>query len=346
MLTYGGTTFTYTANGELLTKTDSTGTTTYTYDAMGSLIAVNLPNGTLIEYVTDGKYRRIGKMVNGVVTKQWLYHSQLKPVAELDGAGNLVAQFVYGTKGNVPDLVIRGGVNYRIISDQLGSPVLAINAASSTDIPFQATYLAFGARTLAGGADDWMPFGFAGGIFDPDTQLTRFGGRDYDAQSGRWISKDPIKSDGGDTNLYRYASLDPVNEKDISGLDTFMCTKPLHALGSFGQSVYGPAWYNPLYHQYVCVTDSSGVIVCGGQDRTGSAFFPGSPGKPSNDQWPMQGEQGSCQNVDDRKCVDNCMVGLINSPQRPWYAIGPQGTDCQEWAGDALASCQAQCQGQ
>jgi len=42
------------------------------------------------------------------------YHSQLKPVAELDGSGNLVSEFIYGTKGNVPDLVIRGGATYRL----------------------------------------------------------------------------------------------------------------------------------------------------------------------------------------------------------------------------------------
>src|SRR5512142_3589485 len=76
LLTYGGTTFTYTANGELRTKTDSTGTTTYTYDAVGSLIAVSLPDGRLVEYVTDGEGRRIGKIVNGVLVKQWLYRDQ------------------------------------------------------------------------------------------------------------------------------------------------------------------------------------------------------------------------------------------------------------------------------
>jgi len=340
LLTYGDTTFTYTANGEVRTKTDSTGTTTYTYDAMGSLIAVSLPDGRLIEYVTDGKGRRIGKMVNGVLTKQWIYHSQLKPVAELDGTGNLVSEFIYGTKGNIPDLAIRGGVTYRIASDQLGSPVLAINTANSSDIPFQATYSAFGIRTLAGGTDDWTPFGLAGGIYDPDTKLIRFGAREYDAQLGRWVSKDPIKFDGGDTNLYRYASLDPINEKDISGLDTFMCTKPLHSWGSFGQTIYGPSWYNLFYHQFVCVTDSSGVIACGGQDRSGGPF--NSPGKPSNDSWPTDGEKGSCQNVDDSKCVDNCMVKHINDPSRPTYGI-PFGTDCQEWADDTLSTCQAEC---
>jgi RHS repeat-associated protein len=192
LLTYGDATFTYTANGEMRTKTDASGTTTYTYDAVGSLIAVSLPDGRLIEYVTDGKGRRIGKLVNGVLVKQWLYRDQLKPVAELDGSGNIIAEFIYGTKANVPDLVIRGGNTYRIVSDQLGSPVLAVNAANSTDVPFQATYSSWGKRTLVAGSDDWIPSGFAGGQFDADTNLTRFGARDYEAALGRWVSKDRI----------------------------------------------------------------------------------------------------------------------------------------------------------
>jgi RHS repeat-associated protein len=220
LLTYGGVTFTYTANGEIRTKTDSTGTTTYTYDAMGSLIGVNLPDGRLIEYVTDGKGRRIGKMVNGVLTKQWIYRDQLKQVAELDSAGNLVGQFIYGTKANVPVLVIRSGVSYRVISDQLGSPVLAVNVANSSDIQFQATYSAFGERTLVAGTDDWMPFGFAGGIYDLDTKLTRFGAREFNATLGRWVSKDPIRFEGRQANIYVYVRNDPVNKRDPSGLSS------------------------------------------------------------------------------------------------------------------------------
>ena len=44
--------------------------------------------------------------------------------------------------------------------------------------------------------------GFAGGLYDPDTGLVRFGARDYDAVVGRWITKDPI-SFGGRTTKFR-----------------------------------------------------------------------------------------------------------------------------------------------
>ena len=94
LLSYGGSTYTYTANGELASKTSATGTTTYNYDVLGNLMSVTLPDGTLIEYVIDGRNRRIGKKVNGVLVQGFLYSDQLNPVAELDGSGNVVSRFI------------------------------------------------------------------------------------------------------------------------------------------------------------------------------------------------------------------------------------------------------------
>ncbi|MFN3988491.1 MAG: RHS repeat-associated core domain-containing protein, partial [Rhodocyclaceae bacterium] len=56
-----------------------------------------------------------------------------------------------------------------------------------------------------------------GGVYDRDTGLTRFGARDYDAETGRWTAKDPILFAGGDTNLYGYADRNPVNFTDPTG---------------------------------------------------------------------------------------------------------------------------------
>ncbi len=64
----------------------------------------------------------------------------------------------------------------------------------------------------------FQPFGFAGGLYDPDTKLTHFGAREYDASVGRWLTKDPILFAGGDTNLYGYVLQDPINWIDPSGL--------------------------------------------------------------------------------------------------------------------------------
>ncbi|MDO9181874.1 MAG: RHS repeat-associated core domain-containing protein, partial [Bacteriovorax sp.] len=50
------------------------------------------------------------------------------------------------------------------------------------------------------------------------TKLVRFGLRDFDSEIGRWTSKDVIRFDAGDTNLYGYVLTDPVNFVDPSGL--------------------------------------------------------------------------------------------------------------------------------
>ena len=62
-------TYTYTDNGELLTKTEGTQVTQYKYDVLGNLLSVTLPSGNLIEYVIDARNRRTGKKVDGVLQK-------------------------------------------------------------------------------------------------------------------------------------------------------------------------------------------------------------------------------------------------------------------------------------
>ena len=64
----------------------------------------------------------------------------------------------------------------------------------------------------------FQPFGFAGGLYETDTGLVRFGARDYDASVGRWTNKDPILFAGGDSNLYGYVVENPVNFFDRNGL--------------------------------------------------------------------------------------------------------------------------------
>ncbi|EIJ42390.1 RHS repeat-associated core domain protein [Beggiatoa alba B18LD] len=141
---------------------------------------------------------RVGKKVNGVLTQGFIYQGKLKPVAQLDGQGNLVARFVYASKANIPDYILKNGNTYRVISDHLGSPRLIIDVQTGT-IAQRLNYDAFGNIT-----PEFQPFGFAGGLYDVDTKLTRFGARDYEAETERWTSKDPINFKGGSANLFEY----------------------------------------------------------------------------------------------------------------------------------------------
>ena len=89
-------------------------------------------------YASKGKVRNWGQgqklgsglyfgiKCDGTLVQGFLYQNALNPIVELDGNGNLVSRFVYASKGNVPDYMVKGGVTYRIISDHLGSPRLVM----------------------------------------------------------------------------------------------------------------------------------------------------------------------------------------------------------------------------
>lgn len=128
--------------------------------------------------------------------------------AQLDGNGALVSRFVYGSQDTTPDYVVQGSTTYRIISDHLGSPRLVVNVATGAIVE-QIDYDAFGSVTQDSNPG-FLPFGFAGGLYDPDTGLVRFGARDYDPQVGRWTTKYPMGFAGGQTNLYTYVGNDPT----------------------------------------------------------------------------------------------------------------------------------------
>ncbi len=219
LLSYGDASYSYTANGELTAKIVGPETTSYEYDVLANLRRVVLPDGTDIEYVVDGSNRRVGRTVNGVVEGGWLYWGQLNPVAELDANGVLVSRFVYGSRGNVPDYMIRGGVTYRIVADHLGSVRLVVNVATG-DVAQRLDYDEWG-NVLVDTNPGFQPFGYAGGLYEERTGLVRFGTRDYDPHVGRWTLKDPIRFRGGRANLYGYARLDPINFLDPSGFQLY-----------------------------------------------------------------------------------------------------------------------------
>jgi RHS repeat-associated protein len=216
MLSYGDNSYTYTANGDLMVKTDTVGTTTYTHDALGNLEQVNLPNNDVISYTYDGRNRRIAKMVNGTVTERFVYQNQLKPAAKVDASGNVLEQYIYGTRINTPDYIIKNSEKYRVVSDERGSVRLVVKVSDGT-VAQQIDYNEFGI-VIADSNPGFQPFYYAGGVYDLDTQLVKFGARDYDPATGRWLQKEPLGFNGSD-NFYSYCDGDPVNRIDVDGLD-------------------------------------------------------------------------------------------------------------------------------
>ncbi|NLT50091.1 MAG: RHS repeat-associated core domain-containing protein [Ignavibacteria bacterium] len=77
----------------------------------------------------------------------------------------------------------------------------------------------WGNLTAQTGNAEWLnyDFTFAGGLYDPDTKLVRFGARDYDPEIGRWLDKEPLGF-AGSNNFYSYCYNDPINYNDPTGL--------------------------------------------------------------------------------------------------------------------------------
>jgi len=114
----------------------------------------------------------------------------------------------------MPISMTQNGQKYYLHYDQIGTLKAVSN--SNQRVIKKITYDSYGNILNETNQSFNVPFGFAGGLYDHDTKLTRFGYRDYDAYSGKWTAKDPI--DFGDSNLYGYVLGDPISSFDLNGL--------------------------------------------------------------------------------------------------------------------------------
>jgi RHS repeat-associated protein len=237
LMAYGATTFEYNDAGQLTQKVEGAQTTQYVYGVSGELQQVTLPSGQVVEYEHDALQRRVARKVDGAYTHRFLYGDNINPVAEVDASGDTVSTFVYGTGLNVPDYMVRGGSTYYFVRDHLGSVRFVVDAVDG-EIAQELQYDEFGQVSFDSNPG-FQPFGYAGGLYDPDTGLVRFGARDYDPHIGRWTAPDPIGFDGGEENLYSYTGNAPIVWVDPTGnflLPIFLGA----ALGAAGNAfVYG-----------------------------------------------------------------------------------------------------------
>ncbi|MGF1580034.1 MAG: RHS repeat-associated core domain-containing protein [Gemmataceae bacterium] len=78
-------------------------------------------------------------------------------------------------------------------------------------------YDAFGNITSESNASFGDRYKWTGREYDTETGLQYNRARYYDPAIGRWIHRDPIGFDAGDSNLYRYVNNAPVMNTDPSG---------------------------------------------------------------------------------------------------------------------------------
>ena len=215
LVVYGDNTYLYDDDGYLTEKTTPNGTTTYTYGTLGELLEVITPTET-ITYKHNANNQRVAKLIDGVVVEKYLWADLTTLLVTYDANDTLKQRFEYAD-GRMPvAMTDANNIKYYLHYDQVGS----LRAVSDTqmNIVKEITYDTFGNILTDSNPSLKVPFGFAGGLYDSDTKLTRFGYRDYDAFTGKWTAKDPIGFQGGDSNLYGYVLGDPVGGFDPMGL--------------------------------------------------------------------------------------------------------------------------------
>ena len=214
---FGSRAYFFNNNGDATGFQYSTGArASFNYDVFGSMKSGAPTSGVVFNYANDGLHRRVSKTIGSTVQWRALYQDSIRMAAQINPlTGTITQEYVYGLGRNVPDYLVAAGVEYRILTDHLGSPRFVVKAADGTIVE-RLNYDTVG-RITRDSNTCFQPFGFAGGIVEPANGLVRFGARDYDPSIGRWTAKDPIRFGGGDTNLYDYVANDPVNGIDSKG---------------------------------------------------------------------------------------------------------------------------------
>lgn len=179
------------AEGHLTKLTDAAGVHSYLYDAGGARLVTDDPNAITVH---------LGGM----------------ELTKTKSTGAITATRYYTFNGEVVAQRTTAGLSW-LASDTQGTSQVAITADTNQTVT-QRRQTPYG--TPRGTNPTWVnPKGYLGGQQDP-TGLTHLGAREYDPNTGRFISVDPVV-DFGDTqqmNGYAYANNSPVTSSDPSGL--------------------------------------------------------------------------------------------------------------------------------
>jgi RHS repeat-associated protein len=215
---------TYNVLNQLSTGTAAGTSRSNEWDAADRLVAVT-DGSRRTEFTYDGQGRRVAirQLLSGSdVSYRRFVWCGLRLCEERDATGAVVKRFFpQGVK-------IEAGTNagsYFYTRDHLGS--IRELTDSSSNVRARYVYDPYGRRAKLAG-DVEADFGFAGMFWSPEVKLSLTHFRAYDAELGRWISRDPlpIAEVRQGPNLYAYVRNDPVNRVDPLGLcdDTVTCT--------------------------------------------------------------------------------------------------------------------------
>ena len=249
-----GVTYTYDAAGNRTTRTENGLTTTYTlgvgdrlatwtggsyaYDFAGNVTRIERDGRPTLDLTWNSQYQLVSVATNGVFvegyeydalgrrvsttsiegTTRHVYDEDWQVIADLDEDGNVVASYVWGDGIDRLLAVKVGGASYYPLTDIQGTVWGYVDSQNNVVACWQ--YDAWGNiidETVSVPALASLRYRFQCREWSAATGLVNFRMRWYDAETGRWLSKDPIGLRGG-LNLYAFCGDGPMERIDPFGL--------------------------------------------------------------------------------------------------------------------------------
>ena len=208
--------FTYDGLGRL---TDD-GDRTYAWDFASRLTSVT-ENETTTTFTYDALGRRLSRTVDDVTGGYvWNYALGLPSVSIEMQSGADLRYFVHTPEGELL-YMIDAGTDARSFShfDEMGNTIFVTGDDGSVIATY--AYCPYG-QPIASTGSLKSPFTWQGqyGVMDEGNGLYYVRARYYDANTGRFISRDSNKSVGPrEVNPYQYAMANPLRFVDVNGMD-------------------------------------------------------------------------------------------------------------------------------
>ena len=212
------------------------GDTAYEWYGNGMLKSVRTPEGATIRFEYDALGRRTLKETHdtcyryawdgNVLLHEWSYDKREKPRTQQDELGRIrydrqepytnLITWVYDGGSYTPVAKLTEDDSYTIVQDYLGTPIQALD--SKGNVVWDCILDIYGDVLELRGKRDFIPFRFQGMYYDTETELCYVRHRYYSADTGAFITQDPIGLAGGNPTLYGYV-FDSNIEIDPFGLD-------------------------------------------------------------------------------------------------------------------------------
>ena len=213
ILNAGSTTYTHDNLGNLQTSSNGKN---FTFDYANRMTGATIGADTF-SFAYDAFGNRISRTKNGTQTKYLLdlNAGMSNVLAETNSAGVVQNYYVHGL--GLISRIDNAGLRFTYHYDQLGNTIAVTD--DSNIVTESYTYDEFGSK-LASSGTAANPFKFVGryGVMDEENGLLYMRARYYDADNGRFISRDPLGFGGEDLNLYAYVGGNPLMGIDPTGL--------------------------------------------------------------------------------------------------------------------------------